>query len=148
MRFFTNVYRAGEHAEGGGLPQAVLEGYGVAEKFYLCWVYGEVDSRLAAHVRDAAKADGGLREDLESLDAPEAREEVRTALEAAGYLAVPGPRGAAVEGRLPPAVAADEEDLTSLAFEQRGREPAPGAAVSLPRLRAALGELTLEELEG
>src|SRR5262245_10719902 len=152
MRFLKNVHppagkRPGGHAEGR-LPQAVLEGYDIEEKFYLCWVYGEVDSRLAGHVREAAKTDGVLRRDLESLDTPAAREDVRTALEAAGYLAIPEPRNADVEARYPPTIAADEEDLTSLAFDRGGREPVPGAPASLPRLRAALGELSLEELEG
>jgi hypothetical protein len=100
--------------------EATFRDHGGELRFYLCWVLGEVDRLVRSWFRRQARNWPELRHDVESLDRPEARLELRLALEVTDCL-VPvhgGPAG------LPP----EEESLTSLAMQ----DPDEGATAHPP----------------
>jgi hypothetical protein len=109
--------------------EATFRDHGGELRFYLCWVLGEVDRLVGSWFRRQARNWPALRPDVESLDRPEARVEVRLALEVTdclvgvdGTLPVPRP---ALHG--PPVPLAEEDSLTSLAMQESGPDDQPHA---------------------
>src|SRR5262245_14633953 len=67
--------------------QAVIEDHGGALTFWLAWIHGEVEPQVQDWVRTLAGQDSELRRDLDSVDAPAARNSLRYALQAHDLLA-------------------------------------------------------------
>src|SRR5262249_31355649 len=88
-------------------PQAVMRDHGGEVTFWLAWLADELHADLRAWFREQARRDPALGRDLESVDQPAARVQVRDALEATNYLAPHDP-GEAAAG----------EELTGLALKE------------------------------
>ncbi len=122
--------------------QAIYDDHGGEMRFWLGWVQGEIDGAVQDWLRTQARHDPALRQDLDSLAAPAARDDVRRALEATNYLVAASATAAAR-----PAVVEDLDDVTNLVLQGRSVPPepvasrerlAPGAAAVPARAAARL----------
>jgi hypothetical protein len=97
--------------------RAIYKDHGGEARFWLAWVQGEIDGAVQAWFRTRALHDPALREDLDSVDAPSIRDDVRRALEATNYLV------AAPAAANRPSVVEDLDDVTDLVLQGRRAEP-------------------------
>jgi hypothetical protein len=94
--------------------EATFRDHGGELRFFLCWILGEVDRLVRNWFRRQARTWPELRRDVESLDRPEARLELRLALEVTDCL-VPDSAGPLPE----------EDSLTTLAMQESGEIATP-----------------------
>jgi hypothetical protein len=102
--------------------RAIYDDHGGEMRFWLAWVQGDIDEAVRAWFRTQARHDPALREDLESLDAASARDDVRRALEATNYLV------AATAGAARPSIVEDADDVTDLVLQRQHAPPRPVTA--------------------
>jgi hypothetical protein len=102
--------------------RAIYADHGGEARFWLGWVQGEIDGAVQAWFRTRASHDPALREDIDSVDAPSARDDVRRALEATNSLV------AAASSAARPAVVEDLDDVTDLVLKGHSAPPQPVAA--------------------
>jgi hypothetical protein len=129
--------------------EATFRDHGGELRFFLCWILGEVDRLVQSWFRRQGRNWPDLRRDVESLDRPGARLELRLALEVTDCLVpVPGgtaTRGALAEGHGP---LPEEDSLTSLAMQDSGEvataHPPPGGQ---PEIRRRLHQSLFQLLE-
>ncbi|HEX5273450.1 MAG TPA: hypothetical protein VFW33_23295, partial [Gemmataceae bacterium] len=98
--------------------RAIYDDHGGESRFWLAWAQGDVDEAVRAWFRTQSRHDPALREDVESVDAPSARDDVRRALEATNYLVA-----ATTAAR--PAVVDDLDDVTDLVLHGQAPRPQP-----------------------
>ncbi len=106
--------------------RAIYDDHGGELRFWLGWVQGQLDGSVRDWLRTQARHDPALRQDIDSVDAPAARQDVRRALEATNYLT---PAAATAAAR--PPLVEDPDDVTDLVLHERAAPPRP-AAVSRP----------------
>ena len=99
--------------------RAIYDDHGGEMRFWLSWVHGEIDGAVQNWLRTQARHDPALQQDIDSADAPAARQDVRRALEATAYL-IPVPATAAE-----PTVVEDLDDVTSLVLGEHSPPPRP-----------------------
>src|SRR5262245_33350848 len=66
-------------------PQAVMRSHGGELTFWLAWLSDELHAETRSWFREQARRDPVLLKDLESIDRPVAREQMRNALEVTNY---------------------------------------------------------------
>lgn len=110
--------------------RAIFDDHGGEMRFWLGWVHGEIAGPVQDWFRTQARHDPALQQDLDSIDAPAARRDVRHALETTNYLTpkVPAPAGPR------PSLADDLDDVTNLVLQERSatRQPAPAKDTFTP----------------
>src|SRR5690348_13248528 len=139
--------------------RAVFDDHGGEMRFWLAWVQDEIDGPVRHWLREQARRDPALRQDIDSADAAGARRDVASALEATGYLTPKAARASAPR----PAAPEDADDVTNIVLQGTPAARRPGAAAAArgvgsapppeagagdePRhvLRRALDQLTRDE---
>jgi hypothetical protein len=111
-----------------------MRDHGGEATFWLAWLADELSAELCAWFRAEARRDPALGKDLESVDQPAARAQLRNALEATNYLAVRDP-GAAASG----------EELTGLALKEDQLSDAAPPSTARRRLARREGRQELHQ---
>jgi hypothetical protein len=129
--------------------EATFRDHGGELRFFLCWVLGEVDRLVRNWFRRQARHWPELGRDVESLDRPDARLELRLALEVTDCLVpVPGPLATQAADQDSTDLVPEEESLTSLAMQESGEvataHPPPAGQ---PEIRRRLHHSLFQLLE-
>jgi hypothetical protein len=107
--------------------RAIYQDHGGELRFWLAWVHGEIDGAVQDWFRTQARHDPALQQDIDSIDVPAARHDVRQALLASGYVTP----AAAPSAESRTAVVEDLDDITNHVLSGRSA-PRPAAGTWVP----------------